>query len=348
MSAGPAAGAGSTPIRCVSLVIPVFNEQANLPELIRRCLEVGRSLPCPFELVLVDDGSADDSARMIAAAAERDPEHVVGVLLNRNYGQHAAVTAGLAHARGDVVVTLDADLQNPPEEIPKLLERIAAGHDVVGGVRRIRQDSRFRVVASRLMNRVMRRLTRVHVGDYGCMLRAYRRDIVDAILACNERSAYIPALANSFAGRIADVEVEHAERAAGESKYRLWSLVNLYFDLLVSTTTAPLRLLSITGLVLAIGGVGFGVLLLVLRLIYGPDWAAQGVFTVFAVLFVLLGVQLLGMGLLGEYLGRISRDVQARPRFLVRSVVGGGLAAEGRSLEDSGPTDGVSALARAE
>lgn len=307
---------------CVSLVIPVFNEQANLPELIQRCLKVGQALPYEFEIVLVDDGSADDSARIIAAAAERDPGHVVGVLLNRNYGQHAAVTAGLARARGDVVVTLDADLQNPPEEIPKLLEGISAGCDVVGGVRRLRQDSRFRVAASRLMNKLMRRMTGIYVGDYGCMLRAYRRDIVDAILACNERSAYIPALANSFAGNIGEVSVEHAERRAGESKYRLWSLVNLYFDLLVSTTTAPLRLLSVTGTLFALGGVGFGVLLFVLRFVYGPQWAAEGVFTIFAVLFIFLGAQLMGLGLLGEYLGRISRDVQARPRFIVREVVG--------------------------
>jgi undecaprenyl-phosphate 4-deoxy-4-formamido-L-arabinose transferase len=329
----------------VSLVIPVYNEQANLGELIERCLRAARSLPYAFELVLVDDGSADDSARLIAAAAERDPDHVVGVLLNRNYGQHAAVTAGLAQARGDIVVTLDADLQNPPEEIPKLLEGIAAGHDVVGGVRRMRQDSRFRVLASRLMNNLMRRMTGVYVGDYGCMLRAYRRDIVDAILACNERSAYIPALANSFAGNMAEVEVEHAERRAGESKYRLWSLVNLYFDLLVSTTTAPLRMLSITGSVLALAGVGFAVLLVVLRLVYGPEWAAEGVFTIFAVLFVFLGVQLLGLGLLGEYLGRISRDVQARPRFLVREVVGEG---HGAARAVGAPRPDTAARARAD
>jgi undecaprenyl-phosphate 4-deoxy-4-formamido-L-arabinose transferase len=314
-------------IDCVSVVIPVYNEQANLPELLRRCLAVGRSLPCAFELVLVDDGSTDDSARILTGAADRHPEQIVGVLLNRNYGQHAAVAAGLAQARGDVVVTLDADLQNPPEEIPKLLELIEAGHDVVGGVRRLRQDSRFRVLASRLMNKAMRRLTGIPVGDYGCMLRAYRRDIVDAILACSERSPYIPALANRFAGNIAEVEVEHAERRAGESKYRLWSLVNLYFDLLVGTTTAPLRMLSLVGSILALAGLVFAALLLVLRLAYGPKWGAEGVFTIFAVLFVFLGVQLLGMGVLGEYIGRISHDVRARPRFLVRQVVGGGHAA---------------------
>jgi undecaprenyl-phosphate 4-deoxy-4-formamido-L-arabinose transferase len=311
----------------VSLVIPIYNEEANLPELVRRCLEVGRALDRAFELILVDDGSKDGSRQMLTAAAERDPAHVVAVLLNRNYGQHAAVMAGLAQARGDVVVTLDGDLQNPPEEMPKLLAAVDAGHDVVGGVRRRRMDTWFRRTASRTMNRLMAKITGVYITDYGCMLRAYRRDIVDAILASGERSVYVPALGNSFAGNLTEVTVEHAERRAGESKYRLSSLLNLYFDLLVGTTTAPLRLLSFVGTVSAIAGLAFGVLLLVLRFVYGPGWAAEGVFTIFAVLFILLGVQLLGMGLLGEYIGRISRDVQRRPRYLVHEVIGSGYTA---------------------
>lgn len=311
-------------ISSVSLVIPVFNEQENLPELLQRCLKVGGEFDSAFEVVLVDDGSADDSRRIIRSAAERDPEHVVAVLLNRNYGQHAAVMAGLARATGEVVVTLDADLQNPPEEIPKLLEAMERGHDVVGGVRRSRQDTPFRRVASRLMNKLMKRITGLQVSDYGCMLRAYRRDVVDAILQCGERSAYVPALANSFAGSLCEVTVEHAERRAGDSKYRFLSLLNLYFDLMVSATTAPLRLLSIAGTLLAMVGGGFGVALLVMRAVYGPTWAADGVFTIFAILFIFLGIQLLGMGLLGEYLGRISRDVQNRPRYIVHEVVGDG------------------------
>jgi undecaprenyl-phosphate 4-deoxy-4-formamido-L-arabinose transferase len=314
----------------------VFNEQANLPELLRRCLETGTSLDTEFELILIDDGSSDESADIIRSAAERDSRHVVAILLNRNYGQHAAVMAGLARARGDVVITLDADLQNPPEEIPKLLEAIDKGHDVVGGVRRRRQDTAFRRMASRTMNRLMRRITGIQVSDYGCMLRAYRRDIVDAILQCRESSAYVPALANSFSANLAEVVVEHAERNAGESKYRVWSLINLYFDLMVSATTAPLRMLSIAGTGLALLGGAFGFLLLALRVIYGPTWAAQGVFTIFALLFILLGVQLLGMGLLGEYIGRISRDVQGRPRYIVDETAGDGLPGGG---SQNSPTD---------
>jgi len=314
-------------IRCVSIVIPVLNEAESLGELLNRCLQVGHALRCEFEVVIVDDGSTDGSPAIVRAAADRDPRHVVSVALNRNYGQHAAVLAGLAQARGDVVVTLDGDLQNPPEEIPRLLAGIEEGCDIVSAVRRSREDSWLRVSASRLTNAIMARATGVYSRDYGCMLRAYRREIVDAVLECREHNSYVPALANSFAGKIGEVLVEHSARHAGRSKYRAWSLINLYFDMLVSTTTAPLRLLSIVGGALAVIGAAFGILLLVLRIVYGPDWAAQGVFTIFAVLFLFLGIQLVGMGLLGEYVGRISRDVQARPRFIVREVIGSGWTA---------------------
>ncbi len=310
--------------RCVSIVVPVLNESDNLPELIRRCTMAGQQLPCDYELIIVDDGSTDDSAAIARAASERDPAHIVVVTLNRNYGQHTAVVAGFSHTRGDVVVTLDGDLQNPPEEIPRLVAGIEAGADIVSAVRRQREDSWFRVAASRLLNELMSKATGVYTRDFGCMLRAYRRNIVDAVLACNERNTYVPALANGFAGRISEITVEHAERHAGQSKYRTWSLINLYYDVLVSTTTAPLRLLGIVGGALATIGVLFGGLLLALRVVYGPDWAAQGVFTIFAVLFLFLGIQLFGMGLLGEYVGRISRDVQARPRFLVKEITGTG------------------------
>lgn len=306
----------------VSMVIPVYNEALTLPELIERCRCVGAGLGCPYELILVDDGSTDSSVRIITEEVQRQAGTIVGVFLNRNYGQHAAVMAGFAQASGDVVVTLDADLQNPPEEIPVLLREIEQGCDAVGGIRRRRRDTALRRGASRLMNRIMQRMTGVHVTDYGCMLRAYRRSVIEQVLKCEERSTYIPALANSFASSIGEVEVAHAERAEGTSRYSLWSLINLYFDLLISTTITPLRLLSVTGTLLAFAGIAFGFLLLALRLYYGPEWAVQGVFTIFAILFVFLGVQLLGMGLLGEYIGRISRDVQARPRYVIRERVG--------------------------
>ena len=314
--------AAASPIE-LSLVIPVYNEEMNLDELFRRCMQVCTGLERPFEIVLVDDGSADTSPAIIADAAARQPGRVVGVLLNRNYGQHAAVMAGFAHSRGEVVVTLDADLQNPPEEIPKLLGPIAEGCDVVGSVRQNRRDTLFRRLSSRLVNYAVRRATGVNMHDYGCMLRAYRRSVVDAMLQCHERSTFIPVLANGFASRTAEVDVVHAGRGEDQSKYTLWKLLNLQFDLLTSMSAFPLRLLSVLGGGVALLGFVFSLVLLVARLFYGAQWAVEGVFTLFAVLFVFVGMQLLGLGLLGEYIGRIYNDVRARPRYFVRAVLDG-------------------------
>jgi len=306
----------------LSLVIPVFNEEANLPELIERCLKVCEGLGRSFEIILVNDGSHDASEAIINRFAHAHPGRVIGVMLNRNYGQHAAVMAGFAQARGEFVVTLDADLQNPPEEIPRVLEPLEDGCDVVGSVRKNRQDTFFRRVSSRLINKAVQKATGVMMRDYGCMLRGYRRSIVEAMLQCHEHSTFIPVLANSFANRTAEVEVAHAERENDTSKYDIWKLINLQFDLLTSMTTFPLRLLSLLGGGIALVGFLFSFLLLGMRLFYGAAWAAEGVLTVFAVLFIFIGVQLLAMGLLGEYIGRIYEDVRARPRYFVREVVG--------------------------
>ena len=307
----------------ISIVIPVFNEQKNLDELIGRCEQSCRKMERPFEIILVDDGSNDRSADMITEAAEQSGGHVIGVLLNRNYGQHAAVIAGFAQSRGNIVVTLDADLQNPPEEIHKLVEKIEEGFDVVGSVRMPRRDSLFRRMASAVINKAAQKATGVVMHDYGCMLRAYRRHVIDAMLQCDERSTFIPVLANGFARRATEIEVHHATRSNGESKYSLWKLINLQFDLLTSMTTFPLRLLSVIGLLISLVGIGFGVFLLVMRLIYGTVWAAEGVFTLFAILFIFVGAQFVGMGLLGEYIGRVYNDVRRRPRYFVQRVVRG-------------------------
>jgi undecaprenyl-phosphate 4-deoxy-4-formamido-L-arabinose transferase len=306
----------------VSLVIPVFNEEKNLRDLIARCLKVCEEMAGPFEVILVDDGSSDSSSAIITAAAEQNDGTVVGVLLNRNYGQHAAVMAGFAESRGDIAITLDADLQNPPEEIPNLVRKVAEGFDVVGTVRTPRQDTLFRRMASRIVNQAARRATGVTMHDYGCMLRAYRRHVVDAMLRCHERSTFIPVLANSFARTATEIEVRHADRPHGDSKYSLWKLINLQFDLLTSMTTFPLRLLSVLGGLISVAGVGFGVFLLIMRIVRGAGWAAEGVFTLFAILFLFVGAQFVGMGLLGEYIGRIYHDVRARPRYFVDKVIG--------------------------
>ena len=304
-----------------SVVIPVYNESACLEELISRCLASCRSTGETFELILVDDGSRDGSTKMIGQAADQHAE-VVGVLLNRNYGQHAAVFAGFRQSLGEIIVTLDADLQNPPEEIPKLLKEMNKGYDVVGTVRINRQDSLFRKVASAVVNKAVRQATGIMMHDYGCMLRAYRRHIVNAMLQCRERSTFIPILANSFAGKTSEIQVRHAERTKGESKYSLLSLISLQYDLLTSMSTFPLRLLSLTGTVIAMLGVGFGIFLMIMRIYYGAIWAAEGVFTLFAALFVLIGALYIALGLIGEYIGRIYNDVRSRPRYFIQEVRG--------------------------
>lgn len=311
-----------TALATVSVVIPVFNEERNLPDLIDRTLAACRGMQRDFEIILVDDGSRDDSGKLIAAAVEKHAGEVIGVMLNRNYGQHAAVMAGFAHARGDIVVTLDADLQNPPEEIPRLVAKICEGYDVVGSIRTPRHDSLFRRFFSMLVNRMTASVTGIVMHDYGCMLRAYRRNVVQAMLQCHERSTFIPVLANSFARKTTEIEVRHSQRRGGESKYSLWKLINLHFDLLTSITTLPLRILSVIGVLVALMGIGLGVMILVLRLLWGPEWAAKGVFTLFAVLFIFVGGQFTAMGFLGEYIGRTYVDVRARPRYFVQSVEG--------------------------
>lgn len=310
--------------KLISVVIPVYNEEASLPELLRRTLQACEQTECDFEIVLVDDGSRDKSEAMLLDAANQPDSHVVAVILNRNYGQHSAVMAGFETARGDLIITLDADLQNPPEEIPRIVTVAAAGYDVVGTIRQNRQDSFFRRKASKIINKMVKKATGQEMNDYGCMFRAYRRSVIDAMLQCHERSTFIPILANSFARNTLEIPVHHASRENGDSKYGFFKLINLMFDLVTSMTTAPLRMLSVLGVLIAGFGFGLAVLLLVLRFALGSVWAANGVFTLFALLFVFVGAQFIGMGLLGEYIGRIYTDVRARPRYFIQMVARSG------------------------
>ena len=310
----------------VSIVIPVHNERLNLPQLIERCVKVGRALDRPWELILIDDGSRDGSSEMLAEAAKTYPGEIKSLILNRNYGQHNAILCGFANAQGDVMVTLDADLQNPPEEIPKLLAAIDDGYDVVGSVRADRQDVFARKLFSGIINSIVRRSTGVQMHDYGCMLRAYKRRVVDAMLQCRERSTFIPVLANLFAKRVTEISVSHAARAAGDSNYSVIKLVNLQFDLLTCMTAGPLRLLTWVGGGISALAIGFGLMLFLLRVVFGSEWAGNGVFTLFSILFFFVGAQFVALGLMGEYVGRIHADVRERPRYILDNVVGETLA----------------------
>jgi undecaprenyl-phosphate 4-deoxy-4-formamido-L-arabinose transferase len=304
----------------VSIVIPVFNEEENLPALWERLRPVLDGIGGGAEVVFADDGSSDRSLEILRGLAAAD-RRVRALSFNRNYGQHAAVMAAFERARGEVVVTLDADLQNPPEEIPKLLAAIDAGADVAAGRRVERKDSLFRKVASRITNRMMAKAIGVDLHDYGCMLRAYRADVVRSMTACRERSTFIPALACRFARRIEEVPVDHAERGRGESKYSFWKLLKLQADLVTGFTALPLRMVAAFGLAIALVSAAFGAFLLVMRILRGPEWAAFGVFTLFAVLFFLVGAQMLALGILGEYVARIFDEVRSRPRSVIREVI---------------------------
>ncbi|MBD2811938.1 undecaprenyl-phosphate 4-deoxy-4-formamido-L-arabinose transferase [Xenorhabdus sp. Vera] len=309
-------------IKKVSVVIPVYNEEESLPQLLERTIAACQELEQEYELILIDDGSRDSSADILTQAAEIPENHVIAILLNRNYGQHSAIMAGFHQSDGDLIITLDADLQNPPEEIPRLVKTAEEGYDVVGTRRANRQDSWFRKSASKIINAMITRVTGRSMGDYGCMLRAYRRHIIRAMLQCHERSTFIPILANTFARKTTEIDVTHAEREFGDSKYSFMKLINLMYDLLTCLTTAPLRLLSVVGSIIAVTGFLLAVLLITLRLIFGSMWAAEGVFTLFAILFMFIGAQFVAMGLLGEYIGRIYNDVRARPRYFIQKVVG--------------------------
>ena len=303
----------------VSVVIPVYNEQDVLPALFARLYAALDALGRSYEVIFVNDGSTDTSASLLREQWQRRPDVTRVVLFNGNFGQHMAVIAGFERCRGSRVVTLDADLQNPPEEIAKLLAEMDKGYDYVGSIREVREDVWWRRAASRVMNRVRERITRIRMTDQGCTLRAYSREIVQAVAACREVNTYIPALAYTFARRPTEVHVAHAERAAGASKYSLYRLVRLNFDLVTGFSVVPLQLASFVGIVVALGAAAFVVFLGVRRLVVGPE--AEGVFTLFGISFFLIGLLLFGMGVLGEYVGRIYQQVRERPRYLVQGVL---------------------------
>ncbi len=303
----------------LSVVVPVYNEEPNVDTLVARLLPVLHGMHVPFEVVVVDDGSRDGTLAKLLAARSAHPEIVVRSL-SRNFGQHAAVTAGFAASRGAFVVTLDADLQNPPEEIPKLWAKFQEGYDLVGSMRQERQDTWFRRAASRIVTRMTRRMSGIDLHDFGCMLRGYSHEIAHAIAARREIRTFIPALGWLYARNPVEIPVAHEARAAGRSKYSLLRLFRLQLDLMTGFSLAPLRLLFSVGGVIAAAGVLLGIVLLVLRLVRGPEWAAEGVFTLFALLFVFIGAQFVAFGLLGEYVGRIFQAVRERPSYVLRDL----------------------------
>ena len=306
----------------LSVVIPVYNEEQSLQALFDRLYPALDELGVSYEVLFVNDGSRDRSPAMLKDQFLKRPEVTRVILFSGNYGQHMAIVAGFEHSRGERIVTLDADLQNPPEEIGKLLSAMDAGHDYVGGVRRTREDSWWRRVASKAMNRVRHRITHIEMTDQGCMLRAYSRDIVRAVVASREVSTYIPALAYTYANDPIEVEVEHAERVAGESKYSLYKLIRLNFDLITGFSLVPLQIFSMFGMLVSVGALLAYLVVIIDRLILS-GWR-EGMATLWdrdILAFFLLGMVLFGLGLVGEYVGRIYQQVRERPRFTIKALL---------------------------
>ncbi|MCX7198189.1 MAG: glycosyltransferase [Proteobacteria bacterium] len=303
----------------VTVVIPVYNEQDGLQALFDRLYPALDGLGRSYEVVFVDDGSRDRSVALLREQFARRPGVTRVVVLNGNFGQHMAIFAGFEQSRGQYVLTLDADLQNPPEEIPRIVAAMDDGHDYVGTIRRRRQDSLFRRLASRALNGLRERITHIRMTDQGCMMRGYGRAIIDALNQSREMHTFIPALAYLYARNPVEIEVGHEERAVGESKYSLFDLIRLNFDLMTGFSIAPLRVFSLVGLLLSLLSAGLVAVLLGRRLLLGSE--ANGVFTLFAIAFFLIGVLVFGVGMLGEYVGRIYLQVRDRPRYLVQAVL---------------------------
>lgn len=296
----------------LSVIIPVYNEETGLQALFERLYPALDALELSYEVIFVNDGSRDRSAVLLSDQFRAREDVTRVLLLNKNHGQYTALLAGFEASRGEKIITLDADLENPPEEIAQVVAKMRAGHDYVGTIRAQRQRSLWRHQASRVMNWLRERITHIQLTDHGCMLRGYSRRIIDRINRYGETNIFIPALGYTFAQNPTEIEVTHDKRFAGDSKYSLYDLIRLAFDLITGFSVAPLQWLSFAGLLLSAGSAALFVLLVVRRFILGAE--VEGVFTLFAITFFLMGVIVFALGLIGEYIGRIYQQVRAWPR----------------------------------
>jgi undecaprenyl-phosphate 4-deoxy-4-formamido-L-arabinose transferase len=298
----------------LSVVIPIYNESGTLEELFRRLTDTLSDYPGGYEIIAVDDGSTDGSREALRNLHGRDPRIRV-VLLSRNFGQSPALYAGFSRARGQYIAMMDADLQNYPEDIPRLVAKLEEGFDMVSGWRANRKDSFFRTGASKLLNRYINTITRVALNDYGCALKAFRRELVVHMLALTHRCRYLPVDAAALGGRVAEIEVRHDQRGHGESKYGLLKLIRTAFDLITSITAAPLQFIGLLGWIFAVIGFCMSIWVAYVRISQG-DINHMG--TVVAIFFFLSGCQMVATGLMCEYISRIYIEVQAKPYFVIQ------------------------------
>jgi len=327
----PDAGAALSPIAAtdalaVSVVVPLFNEEESIPALQTQLTAALAALNRPFEIIVVDDGSRDNSFGLLRAWQAQDPAHVRVVRFRRNFGQTAAFAAGFSRARGAVIVTIDADLQNDPADIGLLLAKIAEGYDVVSGWRVQRQDAALsRRLPSHIANALISRVTGVALHDYGCSLKAYRREVLQNVKLYGELHRFIPAIASWMGTEVAEIPVNHRARQFGRSKYNLSRTFRVILDLitvrfLLGYATRPLHVFGGIGLAMGALGTAIGFYLTYLKLVLGQSIGSRPLLLL-AVLLVMLGVQMMSIGLLGEMTMRTYYETQDKPIFVIREVL---------------------------
>jgi glycosyltransferase involved in cell wall biosynthesis len=310
----------------ISIILPIFNEAENLT-LLDEALHSSLNDPSiEWEAILVDDGSSDASPEILRGLAKKDPVHLRVIELRRNYGQTAAIAAGIDHSSGDIIILMDADLQNDPADIPALVEKINAGYDVVSGWRVNRQDKFLsRVLPSKMANSLISRVTGVHLHDYGCTLKAYRREVLTGFRLYGEMHRFIPAYAKIQGAKITEIQVTHHPRRFGKTKYGLNRTIKVVLDLLtvkflMSYSSKPIYLFGGTGLVLMASSLAVLFFLLVRRLWIGTSVLSSPLFTA-SLMFVVLGFQSVLMGLIAELLVRTYYESQDKPTYTIRQKI---------------------------
>jgi glycosyltransferase involved in cell wall biosynthesis len=307
----------------LSVVIPVFNEAENLRLLHQALAQAlqGRS----YELIFVDDGSIDGSVETLDELASEDPDHTEVIFFRRNFGQTAAISAGIDHAAGQVIVLIDADMQNDPADIPRMLEMIEEGYDVVSGWRIVRQDTYLtRRLPSRAANGLISLVTGVRLHDYGCTLKAYRREVLQGFHLYGEMHRFIPAYAGWVGARIAELPVRHHPRRFGKTKYGLERILKVFLDLLtvkflISYANKPIYLFGGAGLTLILGSMGLLLALVIRRVLYDEHMIRSPLLLMTTMLFI-LGSQSILMGLIAELLARTYHESQAKPTYSIRRI----------------------------
>jgi len=310
----------------LSLVVPVYNEEENLPLLFDALQQVLSPIGRSWEVIFVDDGSTDKSLRVLEALFEKDPTHVRVVVFRRNFGQTAAIAAGLDHSEGDIIILLDSDMQNDPADIPLLLEKLDEGYDLVSGWRKDRKDNRFtRTIPSNLANGLISWATGVHLHDYGCTLKAYRREALAGFRLYGEMHRFIPVFAHSVGARITELPVRHHSRKFGVTKYGLERTVKVILDLftvkfLLDYSHKPMRLFGGTGVSLIVISVAL-LLYLFIRKVFFLIPVLSSPFFQIGVMLLILGFQSILMGLIAELLARTYHESQSKPTYTVRTVL---------------------------